>query len=162
MNVLSEYNFSAQKFLKAFGRELKPTVSLSEADFIQVDFYRANIEDTYSAVTPDPTKGVVRGIVSGNTRFGDIVYLEYNYYLVNYEVGETYPLTTAGAAWSKLQQGEGYIARLDSGVDQVTVRRVGLGYYDSYEPQSYLQPVFVFTGDDNFVAYISAIGEFEE
>jgi hypothetical protein len=39
----------------------------------------------------------------------------------------------------------------------VKVRQIELGYFDSFEPQTYAQPVFVFTGDDNFVGYVQAV-----
>ena len=38
-----------------------------------------------------------------------------------------------------------------------TVRTVTLAYYDSLDPQNYLQPVFVFEGDDGFLAYVPAV-----
>jgi len=34
---------------------------------------------------------------------------------------------------------------------------VYLAYYDSLDPQTYLQPVFVFEGDDDFLAYVPAV-----
>ena len=149
-------------FLKASGKQLKSTISLSEADFIQVDLYRAAIAEEYSVLTPEPARGVVRAIVSGNPRLASVIYLEYNYFPIDYEQFETYPIITPTTAWTKLQQGEGFVARLDSGIDGVVVRRVGLGYYDSYDPQPYLQPIYVFTGDNNFVAYVSAVAEEEQ
>jgi hypothetical protein len=34
---------------------------------------------------------------------------------------------------------------------------VFLGYYDDFAEQEYLQPIYVFVGDDNFLGYVSAI-----
>jgi hypothetical protein len=56
-----------------------------------------------------------------------------------------------------LQQGGGFVAKLDEGISDVTVRNVFLAYYDPDTPQSYLQPVYVFTGDKNFAAYVPAV-----
>jgi hypothetical protein len=38
------------------------------------------------------------------------------------------------------------------------VRAMSLGYFEDWETeQEYYQPVYVFTGDDNFVGYVQAI-----
>ena len=144
-------------YLKASGGSLKKTVSLSEADFINVDIFRAKIGGNLTVTTPDPEQGVVRGIVSGNTSGGRIVKLEYNYYPVDYNSTATYPLKPAEQAWTDLIEGKGYLARLDPGVTEAIIRRIELSYYDAYEPQPYLQPVYVFRGDDNLVAYVPAL-----
>ena len=144
-------------YLKTSGGSYKKTVSLSEADFINVDIYRAKIGGNLTVVTPDPEQGVVRGTVSGNPSGGRIVKLEYNYYAVDYNSKATYPLKSAEQAWSDLTEGKGYLARLDPGVTEAIIRRMELSYYDTYEPQPYLQPVYVFRGDDNLVAYVPAL-----
>ncbi len=144
-------------FLKASGGAYAPTISLSEADFIQVDIFRSPIEEKYQVYTPDPNQGIVRGIVSGSAGENRIVKLEYNYAPVDYLSTGTYPLKDPNLAWSELQAGSGYIARISSGVESVTVRRIELGYFDSYDPQPFLQPIYVFKGDDNFIGYVQAI-----
>jgi hypothetical protein len=144
-------------YLKVNNGIYKESVSLSEADFVRVDLYRTKIEDKYEAVTPDPEQGIVRAIVSGNPDKGRLVQISYNYYPVNYQNKSAYPLKTPQQAWTELTQGSGYIAQLDSGINSVIVRRIELGYYDAYEPQPYFQPVYVFRGDDNFVAYVPAV-----
>ncbi|MBI5619928.1 hypothetical protein HY950_03130, partial [Candidatus Gottesmanbacteria bacterium] len=60
-------------------------------------------------------------------------------------------------AWQELQSGMGFIARYPATGASVTVRNVTIAYYDSFEPQMYLQPVFVFEGDDGFVSYVPAV-----
>lgn len=143
-------------YLEAQGNVLSQTISLSEADFLQVDLYRQPIEE-YSVYTLDPEQGVVQAIVSGNQELGRIVSVIYNYYPVDYENGATYPLKSPGQAWQELTSGQGgYIARLDPGINTVTIRRVELGYLDTYEAQKYLQPVYIFRGDDNAIAYVPA------
>ena len=45
--------------------------------------------------------------------------------------------------------------------DRIVIRNISLAYYDSDEPQEYLQPIFIFEGDNDFVAYLPAItGEY--
>lgn len=144
-------------FLRADITTLVAAVSLSEADFVRVDFYRAPVEEL-TVYPANPQRGVVSMIFSGNPVNGKrIIEIKYNYFPVDYEQSATYPLKTAQAAWEELQASRGYIASLDSGVTRVVVRRVKLGYYDSAIPQNYLQPIYVFEGDNNFVAYVPAI-----
>lgn len=146
-------------YLKVTGNSYVPTVSLSEADFLRLDVFRAKIDDLYETVTPDPQQGVVRAIVSGNPDKARYVGIEYNYYPVDYETNATYYLKQPSQAWMELQQGGGYIAQVDPGVSEVIVRRVDLGYYDAFESQPYFQPVYIFRGDDNLIAYVPALIE---
>lgn len=145
-------------FLKASGTRVLIVPSLSEADFIQVDLFRQDIEET-PILTPDPEKGVVSIIISGvqgaNRR---IVKAEYNYYPVNYNSSSTYPIKSSAAAWEELKNNQAYLASWE-GQEKITIRRVYLAYFDSYEPQQYLQPIIVFQGDDNFYAYVPAVTE---
>ena len=64
----------------------------------------------------------------------------------------------SSTAWEELQAGRGFIARYPTnGAISIVVRQVYLGYYDSFDPQMYLQPVFVFEGDNGFLAYVPAV-----
>lgn len=141
-------------YIKATGNRLTPAVSLSEADFVQVDLFRANIDDM-PVMTPNPAKGIISSLISGasHQRFLKVVY---NHFPINYSLPATYPIKNAQQAWQELIEKKGYIASFN-GNEEVVVRRVYLGFYDSYEPQTYLQPIFIFTGDEDFVGYVPAI-----
>ena len=144
-------------FLKADINELTKTVSLSEAEFIRVDFFRSGIEDLL-VYTPNPERGIVSLTFSGSRAQGKrVVELKYNYFPVNYDQSATNPVKSSLTAWNELQSGNGFIAQFDEGVSQVVVRDISLAFYDSAVPQNYLQPIYVFEGDDNFVGYVSAI-----
>jgi hypothetical protein len=144
-------------FLRGVGSGYTTVPSLSEADFVQVDVFRTKIDDVYPIVRTNPSMGNARIIFSGKTGKTDrIVELEYNYFPVEYESFETYGLISPARAYQLLQEGSGFVASLDKGVSDVIIRNVYLGYYDSIDPQYYLQPVYIFTGDKNFVAYVPA------
>jgi hypothetical protein len=144
-------------YLKAVAQEYREAVSLSEADFIQVDLYREKILDTYEVMPTDPDKGIVRGIVSGNKSV-DITGIDYAYFPVNYSDYHSYWIKTPAEAFEELKAGGGYVASIKPEISTATVRRVSLGYYDSYQPQDFLQPVYIFRGeDDDLVAYVSAV-----
>ena len=144
-------------FFKADINDMVPAVSLSEANFVRVDFFRSDVEDLV-VYPPNPQRGIVSLTFSGSRSKGKReVELRYNYFPVSYDQSATYPIKTSLTAWNELQAGEGFVAQVDPDVSQVVVRRVTLGYYDSALPQHYMQPIYVFQGDDNFVGYVAAI-----
>lgn len=146
-------------YLKSLGGELAPAVSPSDADFVQVDLNRNPI-DQIRMFTPEGYTGVINAIIAGNQTSGaTVVEIENNYNSVDYEQFHTYPLRTTQSAWQLLQAGEGYIA--NKGTDeQAIIRSVSLGYYDSFEEQEYLQPIYVFENKDTgFIGYVSALDQ---
>jgi hypothetical protein len=147
------------QYLRISGSELVEAVSFSDADFLQVDLQRTPIDNFYQFYTPKGTEGIVSAILTGALS-GDsnIVQLYYNYQPIEYDQVHTYPLRSTQEAWQVLQAGQGYIAN-EGTSDTAIVRRVFLGYYDDFEEQSYLQPIFVFQGDDGFLGYVPAIDQ---
>jgi hypothetical protein len=53
--------------------------------------------------------------------------------------------------------GKGFIANMGENVDKVIIRNAYLAYFEPPDKQSYLQPIVVFEGDRDFIAYIPAI-----
>jgi len=148
-------------YFKVVGNKYVKTVSLSEADFVKLSMFRKPIgEDQLLAVTPESENGIVQVMFSGSTDSGErIVSLIYNYFPVDYLNFQTYPLKASSQAWEELKSGQGFVAAVDDGVEQVIVRRVKLAYFDSFKPQNYLQPVYVFEGDNGFIGYVGAVDE---
>lgn len=145
-------------YLKAAGTDYAPAVSQSEADFVQVDVFRSPILQKFQILRYDPTLGAARLIFSGNSaRDKKIVLMNYLHFPIDYEQFETYRLITPAEAWAQLQAGKGYVALVDAGTTDAIIRNVALAYYDSDTPQNYLQPMYVFTGDNNFYGYVSAV-----
>ncbi len=146
-------------YLKSLGSELEPAVSVSDADFIQVDINRGAIDDEFFIYTDEGETGIVSAILTGVLE-GDesIVQLQYYYHPADYQQIETYPLKDVRLAWQELQAGKGYIVNPGK-KDEAVIREVSLGYFDSYEEQPYLQAIYVFKGDDNFMAYVSAVSD---
>lgn len=144
-------------YLKSLGGSYVPAVSLSEADFLEVNIWRLPIKQQYQILGPNPRKGNVQFIFSGKRDTGSsIVEGSYMYTPIEYDRWETYGLISPTTAWQQLQAGKGYIANVDLGVSDVVVRNLYLAYFDSDKPQSYLQPMYVFTGDNNFYGYVPA------
>ncbi len=145
-------------YLKSLGGELASAVSQSDADFIQVDLNRYPIDGLFRMYTPKGFVGSINAIVSGSFEGKDsIVELNYNYHAVDYEQIHTYPLRTSQSAWQLMQAGEGYIAEKGS-QNSAVIRTVSLGYFDSFEEQEYLQPVYVFeNAETGFLGFVPAL-----
>jgi hypothetical protein len=145
-------------FLKSLGGQLEEAFSLSDADFLQINLDRTPVDGLYEMYSPEPDKGVISAILTGVLSGQDsVVELEYHYRPIAYDQVETYPVRTTRTAWQALQAGEGFVASKGSG-DEAVVRQVTLGFYeDWFNEQEYLQPIYVFSGDDNFVGYVPAV-----
>lgn len=138
--------------------DLLPALSLSEADFVRVDLFRQTLDDR-QIISEKPNRSLISFLFSGvRERTKRTLEVKYTYNPIERENFATYPLKTSSVAWSELNSGHGYIAELGDNQDgQVIIRRLFLAYFESEEPQNYLQPVFVFEGDNGFSAYVPAI-----
>jgi hypothetical protein len=149
---------TSTEFLKVDSQGLSTVVSLSEANLIKVSLFRKDY-DNLSAKTPDPRTGNVWFILSGESGSGrQIIASEFHYFPIDKTQVATYPLKTAAAALEDLKAGNGFIASLGSNPDgKVTIRRIYLAYYDPGVYTQFYQPIVVFEGDRNFVAYVPAV-----
>ncbi len=147
------------QYLKGDKGQIVPAVSLSQADFIQINLYRKPV-DSVPVVNPSTTKGLISGILAlqreDNRQF---VNLSYNYFPVDLERSAVYPLIGVAEAWQRLQKGQGFIAGVKDNTTNVTITDVSLAYYDADTPQQFLQPVYVFKGDPDFAAYVPAVSD---
>jgi hypothetical protein len=68
-----------------------------------------------------------------------------------------YPIRAGTDAYEFLQKGFGVVVNNPTNSKQVTIKKMFMGYLDPDIYQDYLQPVYVFLGDNNFVSYVPAI-----
>jgi hypothetical protein len=143
--------------LKLSEGQLVSTTSLSQADAERIDFFRKPIGNT-SILTSLPDQAPISVILSGSRdtkkRF---IQIAYTFWPIDYETTAVYELKPSQQAWEELQSGNAYIARYPTTGDVAIVRNVYIAYYDSFEAQTYLQPIFVFDGDYGFRAYVPAV-----
>jgi hypothetical protein len=145
-------------FLKLSGGQLVTTTSLSQADAERIDFFRKPIGNT-SVFAPYPDQAPISIIFGGSQDVKKrLIQVAYTFWPIDYETTATYGLKTGEQAWEELQNGGGYISRYPTDTASVAVvRNVYLAYYDSFDPQTYLQPIFVFDGDNGLRAYVPAV-----
>ena len=147
-------NSGETRYLKIVGGTLKEAVSLSDAQVISVELNRVPI-DGYRSYTADGTTGVFSALVTAFRQKPTVIKLITSYAPIDYRRSHTYPLRTAQEAWQVFSSGQGHVARSET-ADTAVIRSVQLGYYESYD-QLYLQSVYIFTGDNNFIGMVPAL-----
>lgn len=144
-------------YLKADKDQLVSAASLSQAHFVQVNLYRAPV-DKVDVVNPRKDQGLITAVLALQREDArQFVNLTYNYFPVDLDRSAVYPLIGVAEAWARLQKGQGFIAGVKPNTTNVTIRDVTLQYYDADTPQQFMQPVYVFTGDPDFAAYVPAV-----
>ena len=145
-------------YLKVVGNSLEPALAASDADLVSVSLNRVPINGRYPTYTQEGTRGIIYALISGYGRGDDrLVKVRNAYYPVDYLSYETYPLKSVKEAWNLLISGHGHVASNRSPNDQVVVREVELGYYDDLNGADYLQPIYVFKGDGEFIGLVPAV-----
>lgn len=144
-------------YLALSGNNLLPATSYSEANAIRVDLGRANLEDLKLFPTNPQTELVYFIFSPSLDQTKKFLKISYKFWPVEIDQRATYPLKTAEAAWEELKNNKGYVALPPLSGNQVVVRKISLGYFypDDYQP--FLQPIYVFEGDPNFLGFVPAI-----
>jgi len=136
---------------------LSAVTSQSEANVARVDFFRKDLEGDFKIVNTDTNSASVSILVSGSSvQNKKIIEVNYRYAPIDREAFGTYPIKTAEEAINDLKIGN-YWPAFDTVGKDTTIRKIYLAFFEPVNLTNYMQPVFVFEGDNNFVAYIPAI-----
>lgn len=125
-----------------------------------VSIWQDNIAESedlsYPIITNKYSEGLVKAIATkypdDNYRF---IRMNYTHWKILMENFATYPLRKIDDAFTQLKEGQGVVL-LESKKPTVSLNTIYLAYYISEDYAPYLQPVYVFEGED-FAAIISAI-----
>lgn len=112
--------------------------------------------NNFEIVTDKLSQGLVRAIATKNRELKDkYTGIEYTFWQVDESTFGTYPIKTPDEAFAQLKSGLGSII-LQPKTNRASITNVYLAYLltENYTP--YLQPVYVFQGD-NFAALIPAV-----
>jgi len=134
---------------------LLPATSISSAQAARVYFFQNN-KNKLPIFYADPNISPISLLVTGGENQSQVVEAKFNYQKASEEF-ETYPIKKASEALDDLKNGNGYIASNPIKNKNISITNMYLAYYISVDKQSYLMPIIVFEGSDNFFAYISAI-----
>jgi hypothetical protein len=129
--------------------------SLSTTQVVEVDYYQKNINNL-PIYYEKPDSSNISVFVAAGESAPQIVAATFIHQVPLNEFS-TYPLKTTTQAFADLKQNKGYIASYDGSSNTISINNVYLAYYIGSTPQDFLLPIFVFTGNDNFYAYVSAV-----
>ena len=150
---------TSHDFLKLSAGKFVSALSLSESNAVKVNLFRKSY-DNLPSMTGNPNEANVWAILTGaTTKNQQIIAAEYHYFPVDESQYSTYPIKTPEAAFAELQNGTAYIANLglNKEGDSLTIRRVYHAYFDPETESEFYQPIYVFEGDNGFVAYDPAV-----
>ncbi|HET9947192.1 MAG TPA: hypothetical protein VFQ63_03970 [Patescibacteria group bacterium] len=136
--------------------QISPATSLSTAQIVRVDLFQSQINNL-PVVYPQPTYSTMNFLLASSQNTDPQIVEAHFFHQSITSTSATYPIKTAKQAYEDLQNGKAYIASPSTTGNQVIIKNIFLAYYMSDSIQPYLQPVFVFSGDNNFVAYLPAI-----
>jgi hypothetical protein len=139
-------------------KELSITNSPEEANMVEVDFYRPDIEE-HPIVSPKyfNSQNYVLMMFYENTY--KVIRAQVLFFEKSTEQVGKYPLKTGQEAFEELKKGKAIVSQRPEGVKNLTIKEMILGYFDPDEYQEYLQPVYVFLGDKDhpFVGFVPAV-----
>lgn len=125
----------------------------------QVTLWQDDIKEgevSFPIVTAQFTKGLIKTKVTKYTQEENkYLNLDYIFWSIDENNFATYQIKSAADAYSELKEGRGVVV-IKPPFTQVSISSVYLGYLVSEEYSPYLQPVFVFEGEE-FAAIVAAI-----
>lgn len=145
-------------FFKFNPPNLEPAIALSEADLVLVNFFRNNL-DSLKVMPPEPKKSLISVIISGSSNSQKrILEVNYTHFPTSENTYATYPLKKIDQAWQEVQKNQVFLANFGQNYDgQVVIRNVYLAYFDPPDEQRFLEPIYVFEGDRDFIGYVPAL-----
>lgn len=139
-------------------KKFSPVNNLSSANALRINFFRQDL-DGWKIIPPgfNESFNYVIYVPSLDTT-NNILEIQYTFWPIDINNFGTYPLRNAVSAWQDLIDGYAYVVNMGRNTpDKIVIRNIYLAYYDSEKPQSFLQPIYVFEGDNDFVAYLPAV-----
>lgn len=142
------------KYLRIQNGTLVEASSLSTAQLVSVYFFQKknNVPFAY----PSGDLSTLNLTFGSSNREPIIVDARFFAQTVSGNSG-TYPLITISEAYDRLKSGKGYVASYNSSDKNVYIKKAYLAYFIEGKEQDYLEPVVVFEGNNNFMAYIPAL-----
>lgn len=144
--------------------EISETQRVSEANMVEVDFYRPDVE-------ADPSPMTIVSPAYFNSQNYVIMVMKEKDYNKEFKILRAqvrffeksdaqvgiYPLKTGDVAWQQLKDGKGIVVSTPKNLQKVVIKKMDIAYFDPDVYQEYLQPVYFFLGENNFVAYVPAV-----
>lgn len=128
----------------------------TNAQVVRFDFFQ-NPVDKMTIYYPVYNASPLYMIVANASTGLEVVSGQFHHFTPDATSSSTYPLKSSVTAYEDLKNGKGFIVSPAPG-SSVEITGVDLGYYlGTDDNQEYLLPIVVFTGKNNFLAYVDAI-----
>ncbi len=128
----------------------------SYANMIEIDYYRPDI-DIFPIVSPSYFNSQNYLVIAFRNDSYKVVKAQIKFFEKSDEEVGVYPIKTGTEAWEELQANKGFIISAPEDQKTIKIKKMFFAYYDPDVYQSYLQPVYVFLGENNFVGYVPAV-----
>lgn len=131
-------------------------VTQKESSIAAVTLWPDNLE-SLPIITSSFTTGLINSVITkGQAETDKYQSLSYNYWTPDPNTPpSTYPIKTPDIAFNELRSGSGSVVIIPRKT-QVSITSVHLGYFETEDYFPYLEPVYVFEGD-NFAAILPAV-----
>lgn len=138
---------------------IRPVEKNSGANVVEVDFTRPEIDGIpiVSKTFYNSQNYVLMSLLDDGGY--KILRSQVKHYNISNEQVGIYPVRTGDEAYKDLQEGNAKVISNPQKNNYVVIHKMFLAYYDSPDYQDYLQPVYVFVGDNDFIAYVPAISK---
>lgn len=163
--IPNDYNKEPQvTFLTYNGAEFIPTIGEEDqknATSAKVSYFRNQV-DKLNVVTEKFNEGNIYVIVSkAIDKNRQVIEANKFYQEISLENMGLYPIKDSNLAWQDFLNGKGYIINAGNSTftKRAIIRDSYLAYLEKQEEQNYLIPIYVFTGDEGFIAYANAISD---
>jgi len=137
-------------------KRLSVAARAQDANVVEIDFYRPDI-DGFSTVSPTYFNSQNSMIMVFHADDFKILKAQVQFFEKSDEQVGIYPVKTGVQAWADLKDGQGIVVSAANGLKNIVIKKMFYGYFDPDSYQEYLQPVYVFLGDGNFVGYVPAV-----
>lgn len=137
-------------------KQMRLLESNADANMVEVDFYRPD-QGQYPVVSPKYFNSQNYVMMVFYQSDFKIIKAQIKFYEKSDAQIGTYPIKTGDSAWEVLNSARGLVIQNQLDSKDIVIKKMFLGYLDQDIYQEYLQPVYVFLGENNFVAYVPAI-----
>jgi hypothetical protein len=126
------------------------------ANVVEVDFFRPNLGD-FSFISPKfPNSHNFVLMVFYPDSF-KVLRAQIKFFEKSADQVGIYPVKSGDLAWEELTKGKGIVLANPKNQKEITIKSMVFSYLDPDFYQPYLQPVYLFIGENNFAAYVPAI-----
>lgn len=134
---------------------LVPTTKTSKTKIVRVGFIQKNLNDL-PIYYDEGISSTIELFIGKESNQLKVVSARFFHKNIS-KTASTYAIKTAAQAFSELQKGKAYIAYKPANTVEFTIKKVFLGYYIGEDQQDFIMPIIIFEGNDNFIAYVSAV-----